>query len=138
VAVALIALILLMAWWVAVQGKGKTGIFAREYHDHGDQQHAARGIVEIASSVPEHALKTALASRTDIVSTHVSTWESRDGDAGLRIKVQPRLGAAPHRIADDVSGLVSALDQALGRQGPVVVHLAAGARTRMSRAERVL
>lgn len=131
VTVALIGLVLLMLWWAAVQGKGRTGIFAREYHDNG-----ARGVVEIAAGVPEQAVKAALAGRPDIVSVSASTWEA-DHDAGLRIKVQPRQGAAPARIAEDVSGIVSALDRELGRGGPVVLHLAAGARTRMSRAERV-
>jgi hypothetical protein len=48
-----------------------------------------------------------------------------------------RQGAAPSRIADDVSAVVSGMEAALGRGGPVVIHVAAGARTRMSRAERV-
>ncbi|MEE1621836.1 hypothetical protein ACQ3I4_09555 [Zafaria sp. Z1313] len=130
-AVAMIGLVLLMVWWVAVQGKGRTGVFARDYYDDG-----TRGIVELASAVPEQAVKAALGGRTDIVSTSVTAWEAGH-DAGLRIKVQPRLGAAPYRIADDVSAIVSTLDAALGRSGPVVIHLAAGARTRMSRAERV-
>lgn len=131
VVVAMIALMLLMVWWVAVQGKGKTGIFARDYHDDD-----ARGIVEIASSVPEEAIRAALADRPDVVSVHVTTWEAPH-DAGLRVKVQPRQGAAPSRIADDVSAVVSGMEAALGRGGPVVIHVAAGARTRMSRAERV-
>lgn len=131
VAVAMIGLILLMAWWVAVQGKGKTGVFAREYHDD-----EARGVVEMVAAVPEQAIRAALAGRPDVVSVHVTTWEA-EHDAGLRVKVQPRLGAAPGRIADDVSAAVAAVQAALGRGGPVLIHLAGGARTRMSRAERV-
>jgi hypothetical protein len=132
IAVAMIVLILLMVWWIAVQGQGKTGVFAREYHDNG----ATRGIVEVASGVPEQLIRNALAGRPDLVSVSVTAWDA-EHDAGLRIKIQPRLGAAPYRIADDVSALVMSMDEVLGRSGPVVIHLAGGARTRMARAERV-
>lgn len=126
----MIVLVLLMLWWIAAQGKGKTGTFAREYQEEG-----LRGIVELTGAVPEQAIKAALAGRTDIVGVSVSTWTC-DGDAGLRIKVMPRQGAAPRRIAEDLDQLAAELQQALGRGGPVVIHLAGGARSRMSRAER--
>ncbi|GER24125.1 hypothetical protein NCCP1664_26200 [Zafaria cholistanensis] len=132
-AVALVVLVLLMVWWMAVQGKGRTGTYAREYYDDG-----ARGMVEIGAGVPEQAIRTALSERHDIVSVNVSVWDSPQGEAGLRIRVLPRQGAAPLRIAEDISALVVALDRALGRGGPVVIHLAAGARARMSRSDRVL
>lgn len=128
--VLMIVLVLLMLWWISVQGKGKTGIFAREYQEEG-----MRGIVELTGAVPEQAIKSALASRTDIVGVSVSTWTAR-GDAGLRIKVMPRQGAAPLRIAEDLDLLAAELQQTLGRGGPVVIHLAGGARSRMSRSER--
>lgn len=131
VTVLMIVLVLLMLWWISAQGKGKTGIFAREYQEEG-----MRGIVEMTGSVPEQAIKAALAARTDIVGVSVSTWSAR-ADAGLRIKVLPRQGAAPLRIAEDIDLLVAELQQALGRSGPVVIYLAGGARSRMSRAERV-
>lgn len=132
VSVVMIALILLMIWWAAVQGQGKTGIFAREYREEG-----TRGVVELAAAVPEQAFKASLAGRPDLVSISVTSWSSPPSSAGLRIKVQPRLGAAPYRIAEDLSALAVDLDKVLGASGPVVIHLATGARTRMSRAERV-
>lgn len=132
VSVVMIALILLMIWWVAVQGQGKTGIFVREFREE-----ATRGIVELSAAVPEQAFKAALAGRPDLVTVSVTSWASQKHEAGLRIKVQPRLGAAPHRIAEDLAGLVVDMDAILGTGGPVVIHLATGARTRMSRAERV-
>ena len=107
--VALVALVLLMIWWMAVQGKGRTGTYAREYYDDG-----ARGMVELGAGVPEQALRAALAERHDIVSVSVSVWDSPHGDAGLRIRVLPRQGAAPLRIAEDISALAVALDRALG------------------------
>ena len=133
VSVVLAALVLLMIWWIAVQGKGRTGTYAREYYDDG-----ARGMVEVGAGVPEQALRDALAERHDIVSVSVSVWDSPQGDAGLRIRVLPRQGAAPLRIAEDIAALAVALERALGRGGPVVIHLAAGARARMSHADRVL
>lgn len=132
VSVVMIALILLMIWWVAVQGQGKTGIFVREFREE-----ATRGIVELSAAVPEQALKASLAGRPDLVTVSVTSWTSPQHEAGLRIKVQPRLGAAPHRIAEDLADLVVDMDGMLGASGPVVIHLATGARTRMSRAERV-
>lgn len=132
VSVVMIALILLMVWWVAVQGQGKTGIFAREFRED-----FTRGIVELSAAVPEQTLKAALAGRPDLVAVSVTSWTSPQREAGLRIKVQPRLGAAPYRIAEDLAELVVDMDAVLGASGPVVIHLATGARTRMSRAERV-
>ncbi|HXD27296.1 MAG TPA: hypothetical protein VN621_00910 [Arthrobacter sp.] len=132
VSVVMIVLVLLMVWWMAVQGQGKTGIFAREFREEG-----TRGIVELSSAVPEQTLKAALAGRPDLVTVSVTSWSVPRHDAGLRVKVQPRLGAAPYRIAEDIASLVVDMDAILGAAGPVVIHLATGARTRMSRAERV-
>ncbi|WP_417217532.1 hypothetical protein [Arthrobacter sp.] len=132
ISVVMIALILLMIWWVAVQGQGKTGIFVREFREE-----TTRGIVELSAAVPEQAFKAALAGRPDLVTVSVTSWTSPHSAAGLRIKVQPRLGAAPYRIAEDLAELVVDMDGILGAGGPVVIHLATGARTRMSRAERV-
>ncbi|GHC99026.1 hypothetical protein [Zhihengliuella salsuginis] len=149
VALVLIAVVLLLAGWISVQGRGRTGVFAR------GEDPAARydgvstpGAVSLSAAVPEQVMRAALAGRSDLVSVSVSTWEpvafGRDDDAawrgdgaGLQIKVQPRLGAGPRRIAEDIAESVRQMDRALGQQGPVVIHLASGARTRMSRAERV-
>ncbi|GAA3709854.1 hypothetical protein GCM10022377_24390 [Zhihengliuella alba] len=143
VVIALIGIVLLMVGWIAVQGKGRTGVFAEAYFP-GAEDPAARtaaapatpGSVELGAAVPEQAVKAALVGRTDLVSTHVSTWET-GGDAGLQIKVQPRLGAAPLQISREIAETIGEIDAALGRRSLVVIHLAAGARTRMSRAERV-
>ena len=55
----------------------------------------------------------------------------------LKIRIQPRQGVAPHRLAADVSALVEALDAVLGKRTPVLIHIASGARSRFGRAERV-
>ncbi|WP_309081369.1 hypothetical protein [Zhihengliuella sp.] len=143
VVIALIGIVLLMVGWIAVQGKGRTGVFAEAYFPGSGAEGtpsgpvtSTPGAVELGAAVPEQAVKAALADRTDLVSTHVSTWET-GGDAGLQIKVQPRLGAAPLQVSREISETVQEIDAALGRSSLVVIHLAAGARTRMSRAERV-
>lgn len=161
----MIAIVLLMAGWISVQGRGRAVVFVRgetrpgqsgAEHDaagQGSRGHdaaalpAVAGTVTMSAAVPEQFMRQALAGRNDLVSVHVSTWEPvhfgpddaawRGYGAGLQIKVQPRLGAAPRRIAEDIADAVRQMDAALGQHGPVVIHLAAGARTRMSRAERV-
>nr|WP_231366366.1 hypothetical protein [Zhihengliuella flava] len=158
VVLVMIALVLLMAGWIAVQGRGRAGVFVRGQcggpddgaaadGTSGAARRAVPGTVTLSASVPEQFMRQALAGRNDLVSVHVSTWEPvrtgsadaawRGHGAGLQIKVQPRLGAAPRRIAEDIAQTVQHMDAALGQHGPVVIHLAAGARTRMSRAERV-
>lgn len=149
VALVMIAIVLLMAGWIAVQGRGRTGVFARGQDPAAGHDDAGTpGTVSISAAAPEQIMKAALAGRSDLVSVSVTTWEPvafgrhddstwRGDGAGLQIKVQPRLGAGPRRIAEDVAESVRRMDAALGQQGPVVIHLASGARTRMSRAERV-
>ncbi|WP_102157874.1 hypothetical protein [Zhihengliuella halotolerans] len=148
IALVMIAIVLLMAGWIAVQGRGRTGIFARGQDPADAHDAGTPGTVSISAAAPEQVMKAALAGRSDLVSVSVTTWEPlafgrndeptwRGDGAGLQIKVQPRLGAGPRRIAEDIAESVRRMDAALGQQGPVVIHLASGARTRMSRAERV-
>jgi hypothetical protein len=66
----------------------------------------------------------------------VATYELH-GRPALKIRLQPRQGVAPHLLAADVSALVDALDEVVGKRIPALIHIGAGARTRFSRAERV-
>ncbi|GAA4049321.1 hypothetical protein GCM10023063_41170 [Arthrobacter methylotrophus] len=130
-AVALVVLIVLMVAWVSQQGKGRANVIVSEYDDA-----RTPGDVNIGGSLAEQALKAALAERPDLAGATVVTYEVR-GRPGLRIRVQPRLGASPHALAVDISRLVEALDVVVGRKIPVLIHIGAGARARFSRAERV-
>lgn len=121
----------LMVAWLAQQGKGRTGLLIAE-EDPGD----VPGDVRIGSAVAEQCLRAALADRPDLAGATVVTYEFK-GEPALKIKVHPRQGVAPHVLAADIAGLVDALDAVLGKRTPVLIHLAAGARTRFGRAERV-
>ncbi|MFK4640855.1 hypothetical protein ABIA52_003744 [Paenarthrobacter histidinolovorans] len=66
----------------------------------------------------------------------MATYEFK-GQPGLRIRIQPRQGVAPHLLAAEVSQLVEALDLVIGQKTPVLVHMVSGARSRFTKAERV-
>ncbi|HKU31607.1 hypothetical protein [Arthrobacter sp. NyZ413] len=127
----MIVLIVLMVAWVAQQGKGRANLLVSEYDDA-----RTPGNVSIGGSFAEQALKAALAERTDLAGITVATFDVR-GIPGLKIRVQPRQGVAPHALADDISRLVEALDMVVGRKTPVLIHIGVGARARFSKAERV-
>lgn len=131
VALALVVLIGLMVAWVAQQGKGRTNLLAMEY-DPGD----VPGDVRIGGGVAEQALKQALANRPDLAGATITTYDVK-GTPALKVRLLPRQGVAPHLLADEVYGLVSALETVVGKNIPVLIHIGAGARTRFSRAERV-
>lgn len=130
-ALALLVLIGLMVAWIAQQGKGRSNLLAVDF-DPG----TVAGDVRISGGVAEQALKHALAERPDLAGATVSTYDVQ-GSPALKIKLQPRHGVAPHLLAAEVSDLVAALNEVVGNRTPVLIHIAAGARTRFSRAERV-
>lgn len=127
----LVVLIGLMVAWVAQQGKGRADMLVAE-----DDLGNVTGQVRIGGGVAEQALKNALAGRPDLAGATVATYDVR-GQSTLKIRLQPRQGVAPHILAAEVSALVDALDQVVGKRTPVLVHIGAGARTRFGRAERV-
>jgi hypothetical protein len=131
VALALLVLIGLMEAWVAQQGKGRADVLAVDY-DPGE----VPGDVRIGGGVAEQALKQALAHRPDLAGATVTTYNVK-GTPSLKVRLLPRQGVAPHLLADEVHGLVAALEQVLGKDITVLIHIGAGARTRFSRAERV-
>jgi hypothetical protein len=130
-ALVLVLLIVLMVAWVAQQGKGRADLLLAAEDPGG-----VPGDVRIGGGVAEQALKNALAERPDLASATVSTYEVR-GQPALKIRLHPRPGVAPHALAADASALVAALDAVVGHKTPVLMHIAAGARSRFSRAERV-
>jgi hypothetical protein len=127
----LLLVVLLMIAWVAQQGKGRTGTIAADFDGDG-----APGAVQLSSGVAEQALRAALLENESILNATVTAYDY-DGGGALRIRVVPRLGRSPQAVADEVSDLVEALDLALGMSFPVVIHLVAGARSRLVRADRV-
>lgn len=131
VAVALVLLIIGMIAWVANQGKGRTTVLAAD-----EESGEAEGLVSINGSVAEQLLRQALGERGDLLGATVTTYEVK-GQPGLKVRVLPRQGVAPHKVAAEVSGLVAALDELLGQRTPVLLSIGSGARTRFTKAERV-
>lgn len=130
-ALAMIILVVLLVLWIAAQGRGRADTLVAEYDDGG-----APGRIAISGSVPEQALREALLKDPDVTSVGVSTWALPDGN-GLRVRIVPRQGAAPHLVAADATSLIDALDAALGRRSTVLVSIEAGRRYRLGREERV-
>lgn len=133
VTVLLICVILLMLWWIAVQGRGRGGDYVSMYVAEGPMP----GRTEISQSAVEQALRHFLGRRSDVVSINVSVW-NLEPEAGLRIKVQPRKGTAPGALGRDVARAARLVQGALGVSGPVVIYVAVGTRSRFARTERVL
>jgi hypothetical protein len=131
IALALLVLIGLTVAWIAQQGKGRANLLAVEY-DPGE----VPGDVRIGGGVAEQALRHALANRPDLAGATVTTYDVK-GSPALKVRLLPRQGVAPHLLADEMYALVAALETVVGKKVPVLIHIAAGARTRFSRAERV-
>lgn len=129
----LICVILLMLWWIAVQGRGRGGDYISTFISEGPMP----GRTEISQSAVEQALRHFLGRRSDVVSISVSVWDL-EPEAGLRIKVQPRKGTAPGALGRDVARAARLVQDALGVAGPVVIYVAVGTRSRFARIERVL
>lgn len=130
-AILTVLLVVGMVGWAANQGKGRSSDFAGDF---GTEREGGR--VLINGSVPEQAIKTALAERTDLVNSTAITYRTK-GTSTLRIRLFPRPGVAPYTLAEDVTELVLALDSAVGLSTPVLISMSAGARSRFVRAERV-
>lgn len=126
-----ILLVVAMIAWIANQGKGRSGDFAGDY---GAEREGGR--VLINGSVAEQALKSALNERPDLTNSTVGTYRT-NGVSTLRVRLFPRSGVAPYTLAEDVTELVLALDEAVGLSTPVLISMSAGARTKFARAERV-
>ncbi|WP_026549716.1 hypothetical protein [Arthrobacter sp. Br18] len=132
-AVLLLVAVLAIAW-IAAQGRGRTGVFADS--PGPDDGSAVRGSVTINSGAVEQALRAALLERNDLVNAAVTTWHFRGGPA-LKVRVFPRKGVAPCTLAAAVTELVEALDLVVGQRTPVLIRISSGARSRLTRSERV-
>lgn len=131
VVLALLLVIGAMVAWAAQQGRGRADLLVSE-EDPGE----VPGNVRIGSGVAEQALRAALAERRDLAGVTVAAYKFR-GEPALKIRIQPRQGVSPHRLAAEVSALVEALDFAIGKRTPVLIHIGGGARSRFGRPERV-
>ena len=125
---------IVMISWIANQGKGRASTL-HDYEGNADDDGAC-GAVRLSCAVAEQALKNALLERTDLFGVSVTSFDFR-GQTALRVRVLPRPGVAPHEIAAEIAELVSALDELLGLEVPVLLSIGSGARSRFTKAERV-
>ena len=128
---AVVLLIGLMVAWIAQQGKGRTDLLLAAEDPGG-----VPGDIRIGGGVAEQALKNALADRPDLAGASVSIYDVK-GQPALKLRLHPRAGVPPQAVAAEAADLLDALSAVVGQRTPVLVHIAAGARTRFSRAERV-
>ncbi|MGG5172257.1 hypothetical protein ACQR35_08780 [Pseudarthrobacter sp. J1738] len=131
VAVILVVVIILAGSWLAQQGKGRGDELLLD-EDGGETP----GDVRIGGGVAEQAMRAALAERTDLVGASVTTYRIK-GTPALKVRLSPRQGVAPQRLAAEVSQLATALDAVVGHKTPVLIHIGSGTRARFTRAERV-
>jgi hypothetical protein len=133
----LVVVILVMVWWMSQQGTGRRDLIAWSASDGGSAETGeAPGRVAISASTVDQALRQALARRRDILGLSVAAVEFEHRIA-LRVRVVARQGADPGAIAREIERLTVGMDLLLGHQCPVLLHIASGARSRFSRAERV-
>ncbi|MDD0859476.1 hypothetical protein NHF46_20630 [Arthrobacter alpinus] len=74
--------------------------------------------------------------RTDLVGVTVTSYDFRRQTA-IKVRVLPRQGVSPHKVAGEIADLVAALDELLGFEVPVLLSIGSGARSRFTKAERV-
>lgn len=133
-AVLSLLVVIAMISWIANQGKGRAGtLLDRPGDAEGD---GAAGTVRLSCAVAEQALKSALLERTDLLGVSVTSYDFARQTA-VKVRVLPRQGVAPHKIAAEITELVEALDELLGIEVPVLLSIGTGARSRFTKAERV-
>lgn len=129
--VLLILTAILLVCWIASQGTGRSNQLMQ--HD------GSAGKTLVDTAVAGDAIKAALGSNTQVLSTNVQSWKTKGaaGGNGLKINIQARKGASPAELTAAVEHLLQGLDGLLGAELPVLVRIKSGTRTRFSRTGRV-
>ena len=126
---AVCAVVIILALVVVfTRGGGGTSVAVRERT--GDDQVTVN--VALVRDVVDHEL----ADVHDVVAAKVDTYLVRKQRAA-RIKVHVRRGGDAVGVLTAVEHAVDTLDQTLGRQLPVLVHLTGGTRTTLAKPARV-
>jgi len=127
--VALTLVIVVLIVFVFQQGHGQT----RRWIADTPTEH---GTTTLAARVAEDLIQDTLDSRTDLVSSHVSTYLIR-GTPVLKVSVTARRGVSPKGIVDDVERSVGALEHLVGRAVLVSIQISGGFRSRVAKATRL-
>lgn len=130
-----LALIAVLFVFIFRQGGGRTVTLLDDRETRSDA-FATDGFVTIDAAVAEGTLEEALAGRTDLVSSKVSTYRVKSQTA-MKITVTPRRGASPKIIQRRVEETLSDWDAVLGRKVPTFIHVKSGLRTKIAKTTRI-
>ncbi len=133
-AVFFLLVVVIMMSWIASQGKGRASTLLDLPGSPDDD--GATGAIRFSCAVAEQTLKSALMERNDLLGVSVTSYDMARQTA-IKVRITPRQGVAPHHVAQEMSELVTSLDQLLGIEVPVLLSIGAGARSRFTKAERV-
>lgn len=125
----LVIAVSLLIMFIARQGHGQTSIAVNE-------PTSENGTTIIDSTVAEHALQDALASRPEFIASHVSTYRVRRTPV-LKVSVTCRRGVSPKDAATIVEDNLLAFDELLGRKLPALTQISGGFRSRLTKSTRL-
>lgn len=126
---ALTLVIVMLVVFVLQQGHGRTSRWITETS-------TGRGKIALEARVAEDLVQETLDSRTDLVSSHVSTYMIR-GTPVLKISATARRGVSPKGIVDDVERSIRALERLVGRAVLVSIQVSGGFRSRVAKATKL-
>ena len=128
VAVIVVVIVLLLVF-VFRQGHGHTGRLIRsEPGEHGG--------VAIDSAFAEQALQNSLDAKSELVASHVSTYDVRSTPV-LKVAVTCRRGVSPKDVAESIDRSLDSLDGLLGQQAYAFVQISGGFRARVAKSTRL-
>lgn len=129
-----VVLIVLLLVFIFRQGHGGTRALLTE-REAASGTNLTDGSVVIDAAVAEEVIGDALARSGGLLSSNVSTYRVR-GRAAMKITATARRGVSPKETQRFVEETVTAWDAVLGREVPVLVHINAGLRAKVTGATR--
>lgn len=128
-AAVLLVLVILFIVFIFRQGGGHTRtLLSEKPTEHG------RTVVD--SAVAEQLLQESLATHSELVASHVSTYAVK-GSSVLKVSVSCRRGVSPADARDLVEAQLLALDELLGSSIPALIQVSGGFRVRTAGATRL-
>ncbi len=125
----LLAVVVIAIVIIARLGGGRSRTVLRE-----EAREGAQGAVTIGHGFAADALTGALATRSEILSSRVTSRRLRGVDV-LHVKVTPRQHASPREIAEVVGRLAENLVLLTGRETPMLLSIRSGLRSRVAAGE---
>lgn len=119
----------LIVWAIVViarLGGGRTRVVIRDENGEG-----AQGPVVIRRGFMSDALTHSLASRAEILSSHLSASNVRGADV-VHLSVTPRQNTSPADVATTLIRMLDNLETLTGRQMPTLISIRSGVRSRLA------